>query len=231
MALTESSSSVPSSSSHHPFQNATGLLVVIPDKIDVEEESRFYDELCDELDGRSLHQSQGAPSVFSHDIWLGDSSGESQAFARGVQISGWTHVGDKLGGAYVVYDCVIRTKESTTIHAHKRYSAFVQLYQALRRSLPPHQQHFIPPLPPKSPLSRYRPAFLDHRRRQLQYWLSAVLLHPEIGAVSGGQVVGHGLMMDAECLPALSPFLLLFYGSEWTADFAVFFVVVLYRNM
>ncbi|KAF8142154.1 Phox-like protein [Boletus edulis] len=184
MSLAESSSSVPSSSSiihHHPFQNATSLLVVIPDKIDVEEESRFYDELCD-VHGRSLHQSQGAPSVFSHDIWLGDSSGESRAFARDVQISGWTHVGDKLGGAYVVYDCVIRTKESTTIHAHKRYSAFVQLYQALRQSLPPQQQHFVPPLPPKSPLSRYRPAFLDHRRRQLQYWLSAVLLHPEIGA-------------------------------------------------
>ena len=33
--------------SSHPFQNTTGLLVLIPDKIDVEEESRFYDELCD----------------------------------------------------------------------------------------------------------------------------------------------------------------------------------------
>jgi len=118
------SSSVPSSSTTHPFQNATGLLVVIPDKIDVEEESRFYDQLCDvrmprildktepdkdpelqEPDGRasraSIHRSQGPPSVFSHDIWLGDNSGESRAFARDVHISGWTNVGDKLGGAYV----------------------------------------------------------------------------------------------------------------------------------
>ena len=61
-------------------------------------------------------------------------------------------------GLWAVYDCVIRTKEvsqspsgspslidiihstrnsqSTTIHAHKRYSAFVELYQALRQSLP-----------------------------------------------------------------------------------------------
>lgn len=32
----------------HPFQNTTDLLVVIPDDgIDVEQESRFYDELCD----------------------------------------------------------------------------------------------------------------------------------------------------------------------------------------
>ena len=41
------SSSVPSSSTTHPFQNTTGLLVLIPDKIDIEEESRFYDDLCD----------------------------------------------------------------------------------------------------------------------------------------------------------------------------------------
>lgn len=31
----------------HPFANSKNLLVVIPDdKIDVEEESRLYDELC-----------------------------------------------------------------------------------------------------------------------------------------------------------------------------------------
>lgn len=32
----------------HPFANTKGLLVLIPDdKIDVEEESRLYDELCE----------------------------------------------------------------------------------------------------------------------------------------------------------------------------------------
>ncbi|KAG2741050.1 hypothetical protein P692DRAFT_20851269 [Suillus brevipes Sb2] len=45
-----------------------------------------------------------------------------------------------------------------------------------------HRHHFIPALPPKSPFARYRAAFLDRCRRQLQYWLSVVLLHPEIGA-------------------------------------------------
>ncbi|KAF8838431.1 Phox-like protein [Paxillus ammoniavirescens] len=182
-----SPSSSGAASPSHPFRNTTGLLVVIPDTIDVAEESRFYDELCDDRDMRASRVSvprspQGPPSIFSRDIWLEDNSGESHSFARDVKISGWTNVGDKLGGAYVVYDCVIRTKEGTTIHAHKRYSAFVELYQALRQSLPRHQQHFVPALPPKSPLARYRPVFLDRRRRQLQYWLSAVLLHPEIGA-------------------------------------------------
>jgi hypothetical protein len=74
----------------------------------------------------------GPPSVFSNDIFLGDNSGESLAFARDVKIGGWTSVGDKLGGAYIgenshstsdnlfgvlmllayiVYDCAITTKE------------------------------------------------------------------------------------------------------------------------
>lgn len=43
----------------------------------------------------------GPPSIFSNDIFLGDNSGESLAFARDVKISGWTSVGDQLGGAYI----------------------------------------------------------------------------------------------------------------------------------
>jgi hypothetical protein len=33
----------------HPFQNSTGKLIVLPNDIDVEEESRLYDEICDVL--------------------------------------------------------------------------------------------------------------------------------------------------------------------------------------
>lgn len=69
-------------------------------------------------------------------IWLEEHYGASLAFARDVQISGWTNVGDQLSGAYVVYDCVITTKEGTIIHAHKRYSSFVELDEALRATLP-----------------------------------------------------------------------------------------------
>ena len=101
-----------------------------------------------------------------------------------------------------VYDCAIKTKEGTVIHALKRYSAFAQLYARLRATLPVsicahiyssrmsdnhpvpsqrNQQPFIPSLPPKFPLAKFRPTFLDRRRRLLQYWLCAILLHPEIG--------------------------------------------------
>ncbi|KAK7451245.1 hypothetical protein VKT23_012583 [Stygiomarasmius scandens] len=173
----------------HPFASTTSRLEIIPNKIDIEEEARLYDELCwDEgnrngrVDGRPSSPTI-APSVFSGDgIWLGDNSGESLTFARDVKISGWTSVGDKVtGGAYIVYDCVIKTREGTVIHAHKRYNAFVDLENSLRRTLPRHQQRYVPELPPKAPLARYRPAFLDRRRRQLEYWLSSVLLHPDIG--------------------------------------------------
>ncbi|KAJ7080198.1 Phox-like protein [Mycena belliarum] len=170
----------------HPFSK-TSRLEIIPNRIDVEEESRLYDDLVFDVTpieprhpGR-VSPPVGPPSVFSHDIWLGDNIGESAAFAREVKISGWTSVGDALGGAYVVYDCVIKTKEGTLIHAHKRYSDFDALETQLLRSLPASLHPQIPHLPPKAPLARYRSAFLARRRTALETWLASVLLHPDVG--------------------------------------------------
>ncbi|TCD67185.1 hypothetical protein EIP91_000411 [Steccherinum ochraceum] len=170
----------------HPFANSKNLLVVIPD-IDVEEEARLYEELCESAEYDTIRRPAspqspvGAPSIFSNDIWLGESTGQSSGFARDVQISGWTSVGDKREGAYIVYDCAISTKEGTVMHAHKRYSDFAELHARLRSSLPQYQQRFLPSMPPKSPLAKFRPAFLESRRRLLQHWLSSILLHPDIG--------------------------------------------------
>ena len=57
-------------------------------------------------------------SVFSADIYLSDNTGHAPtlAFAQDVRVAGWTTVGDGAGrkngsGAYVIYDCVILTKE------------------------------------------------------------------------------------------------------------------------
>ncbi|KAG1725021.1 uncharacterized protein EDB91DRAFT_1062483, partial [Suillus paluster] len=66
------------------------------------------------------------------------------------------------------------------IHAHERYNDVVQLYDALKHSLPVPSTPFHPSLQKVTLLAR--PALLDRRQRQLQYWLGAVLLHPEIGA-------------------------------------------------
>ncbi|KJA20553.1 hypothetical protein HYPSUDRAFT_123533, partial [Hypholoma sublateritium FD-334 SS-4] len=130
-----------------------------------------------------------AESIFSADIFLADntspSSSTSSLFAQDVTISGWTTVGDKdkarKAGAYVAYDCAIVTREGTTMHILKRYTAFEELYERLKRTLPSSILPFLPSLPPKAPLARFRPAFLDSRRKLLQFWLASVLLHPEIG--------------------------------------------------
>ncbi|KAJ7439769.1 Phox homologous domain-containing protein [Mycena latifolia] len=181
---------------HNPFSK-NSRLEILPNRIDVEEESRLYDDLVfDEspIEPRPPPRSYSPiapPSVFSHDIWLGDNSGESAAFAREVKISGWTSVGDALGGAYVVYDCVMKTKEGTQIHAHKRYSDFAALELQLLRTLPRAHRAFVPELPPKAPLARYRSAFLARRRLALEHWLAAVLLHPDLG---GCEAVRHWVM-------------------------------------
>ncbi len=105
--------------------------VIHDGKIDVEEEERFYRQFdlvryfhCEDvsrIDWMLLQDNrddvlllrpnrhsfirpeppQRPSSIFSNDIWLGDNSGESSNFARGVSITGWTNVGDKRGGAYI----------------------------------------------------------------------------------------------------------------------------------
>ncbi|KAI0342999.1 Phox-like protein [Trametopsis cervina] len=191
-----------------PIRRSASLLEILPSEINVEEEIRMYEDMCDtplvaslsdeETERSSAVRHRKGPSrssrrprpesIFSQDsrsIWLADNSGKdsssSGAFARDVQVIGWTSVGDKKGGAYIVYDCVVHTKEGTVVHVHKRYTAFEQLYWRLRSSLPAHQQSLIPQLPPKNPLSKFRATFLDKRRRALQHWLASVMLHPDIG--------------------------------------------------
>ncbi|QRW03379.1 hypothetical protein RhiLY_02378 [Ceratobasidium sp. AG-Ba] len=178
----------------HPFAQASGLVQIIrPTTQDmIEEEARFWDDFTTDDGNRSGANTSGrisppnssaARSVFSNDIWLDDNSGNDadRTFARDVQLVGWASVGDNISTGYVVYDCAIRTKEGVTIHLHKRYNSFVKLHRSLRRTLPPDVVHSIPSLPPKNALAKYRPAFLDSRRRKLQTWLATVLMHPDMG--------------------------------------------------
>jgi len=164
----------------------------------------LYDELCrnyEDTDSflKSKPQTRRPSSVYkrndgstnsvsSADIYLSDNTGHAPtlAFAQDVHVAGWTTVGDGAGrkngsGAYVIYDCVILTKEGTKMHILKRYSAFEELHDILKRSLPYSLLPSLPALPPKAALARFRPAFLDARRKLLQFWLASVLLHPELG--------------------------------------------------
>jgi len=84
-------------------------------------------------------------------------------------------------GAYVVYDIVITTREGTTMKILRRYSSFEELWDGLMASLATHLHSHIPILPPKAPFARFRPAFIEKRRQLLEFWLTRVLLHPELG--------------------------------------------------
>ncbi|KAF8311509.1 hypothetical protein DL93DRAFT_2083283 [Clavulina sp. PMI_390] len=193
--------------SAHPFALSNSLIELLPDE---EADDACSDE-DDGLAGSypveqspgprrsSLHQtpkgvrrSRSLPtlvsgpgddrrSIFSTDIWLGDHSEASSLFAAEVAIKGWTAVGDPKRGGYIVYDCSIRTRDGATIHIHKRYSAFDRLYESLMTYLPRGLSSQVRKIPPKAAFARFRPVFLEKRRRLLQDWLMGVMLHPDLG--------------------------------------------------
>ncbi|KAJ7834156.1 hypothetical protein B0H13DRAFT_1541380, partial [Mycena leptocephala] len=119
-----------------PFAHTTSRLKIIPsgNGIDVEEESiaRLWDGLVFVrpsrvvlAPGRCASASECVqqrylylPFVPRRQLWT------SAVFAREVQISGWTSVGMPRALAWW---CVMKTKEGTLIHAHKRNSDIVAL--------------------------------------------------------------------------------------------------------
>lgn len=196
----------------HPFAHATAIEVLHDRVIDVEEEVRAYTALrraasedamsalyfasagsssanpSNTVPARIRRRRPRSPSPAPTSIVLADHTGESAAFARDVHIPAWAFVGGTGPGGYVVYECVVATRDGPrsdvrgpTIRVHKRYSEFAALDAALRRGLPPSARAHIPPLPPANALARFRPRFLARRRAQLEAWLMRVLLHPDIG--------------------------------------------------
>lgn len=69
----------------------------------------------------------------------------------------------------------VATRSVITIR--KRYSEFYTLRERLWYAYP-RQRHGIPELPPKSVVSKFREAFLEARRRGLEFFLLTVLLNP-----------------------------------------------------
>ncbi|KAI5897178.1 uncharacterized protein SCHCODRAFT_02616900 [Schizophyllum commune H4-8] len=139
-------SSIPkhSSTPKHPFAGASKI-EVLHDRgvIDVEEEVRAYAALRraaseDAMHERFLGPSRAnttsntfsvrprrrprSPSPAPTSIVLADHSGESAAFARDVRIPGWTCVGAGPGG-YVVYECVVATRERPDSYAQASTSS------------------------------------------------------------------------------------------------------------
>jgi hypothetical protein len=63
------------------------------------------------------------------------------------------------------------------MHIRKRYSEFDDLRDKLLQTFP-NSKAAMPPLPPKSVISKFRPKFLENRRTGLQYFLKYVDMTP-----------------------------------------------------
>ncbi|KAG7137310.1 PX domain-containing protein YPT35 like [Verticillium longisporum] len=81
-------------------------------------------------------------------------------------------------GAFVVWNIKVETLRGSYMNIRKRYSEFDDLREKLMMTFP-HFEAAVPPLPPKSVISKFRPKFLDKRRQGLQYFLNCIMLNPE----------------------------------------------------
>lgn len=87
--------------------------------------------------------------------------------------------GRKTGiGAFVVWNITVETLRGGSFRIRKRYSEFDDLRYKLLQTFP-NSTAAMPPLPPKSVISKFRPKFLENRRAGLQYFLNCILLNPE----------------------------------------------------
>ncbi|KAF2835478.1 PX-domain-containing protein [Patellaria atrata CBS 101060] len=110
-----------------------------------------------------------------------DTSEQTKAcWARHVTIDDYVIIsGNAPGvGAYVVWNCTVETLDGGPLKIRKRYSEFDRLRSNLIKTFP-HATGSLPPLPPKSVISRFRPRFLERRKSGLFYFLNCVLLNPE----------------------------------------------------
>ncbi|KAH8921144.1 Phox-like protein [Atractiella rhizophila] len=105
---------------------------------------------------------------------------ETCSFATKVTIPRFFFVGKQNADGYVVYECIIITKDNISFRTMKRYSSFVVLKEALKIAFP-YLRNIMPKLPPKTVVAKYNTSFLEKRRKGLAFWLANVLLHPETG--------------------------------------------------
>jgi len=87
--------------------------------------------------------------------------------------------GNRTGiGAFVVWNITVETLRGSSFRIRKRFSEFDDLREKLLQTFP-FSEAAMPPLPPKSVISKFRPKFLENRRVGLQYFLNCILLNPE----------------------------------------------------
>jgi len=104
----------------------------------------------------------------------------SPLWAKLVVIESYTIVSGNVKGLgdYVVWICSVETLTGGCMVIRKRYSEFETLRSQLELTFPKCGSS-LPQLPPKNFFYKFRPAFLEHRRANLEYFLNCTLLNPE----------------------------------------------------
>ncbi|CAG8570947.1 12575_t:CDS:2 [Racocetra persica] len=100
-------------------------------------------------------------------------------FAQQVNVSNPIRIGTGYG-SYIAYTCTVKSQEGASIVIRKRYSDFVKLRSQLIKAYPKFRK-LIPCLPPKRIMGKFMPEFIEKRRKDLEYFLAYVLLHPILG--------------------------------------------------
>ncbi|CAG8569973.1 4845_t:CDS:2 [Acaulospora morrowiae] len=101
-------------------------------------------------------------------------------FAEEVNVGNPVRVGTGYG-SYIAYTCTVKGQEGANIVARKRYSDFIRLRSQLIKAQPKYKK-LIPCLPPKRVVGKFMPEFIERRRKDLEYFLSYILLHPVLGS-------------------------------------------------
>lgn len=101
-------------------------------------------------------------------------------WAKSVYIEDYVVVNENRTGigAFIVWNITVETLRGSSFRIRKRFSEFDALRNKLLLTFP-NSQAAMPPLPPKSVISKFRPKFLETRRVGLQYFLNCILLNPE----------------------------------------------------
>jgi hypothetical protein len=110
-----------------------------------------------------------------------DSPSHSALWAKSIAIDDYVVVRGNITGLgdYVVWNCKVQTLDGGPMIIRKRYSEFEVLHHELVRNFPQSTKKSLPPLPPKSAIYKFRPQFLEKRRKGLAYFLTCVMLNPE----------------------------------------------------
>ncbi|KAL0077660.1 hypothetical protein J3Q64DRAFT_1746731 [Phycomyces blakesleeanus] len=149
-------------------------------KVDTERRSKLLIPLLKSKNSSRSTPLPGAPARIN--FYKNDENSDSkdnEIFASDAIVNHPLRIG--IGyGSYICYSCTVLSNKGASIIVRKRYSDFVDLREELIKKYPKMKKN-IPKLPPKKVVGNFTPVFVEHRRRDLEYFFKYVVLHPSLG--------------------------------------------------